>query len=119
MSNQKSERAKVGARLRAARERAHVTVEDAAASAEVQPLAIQKWERGTSLPSLLELRALLQTYGCMACDILFDMNPWTITSEQGAELIRASRDLSPGLRAKVDLLLAMHGRGVEPIWKVS
>lgn len=117
MSKQRLEKVKLGARLRAARERAHVSVLDAATSAEVQPLALEKWERGTSLPSLLELRSLLETYGCMACDILFDENPWTMTAEQGIELSKVSRGLSPGLRAKVEVFLVMHAKGVEPVWK--
>jgi transcriptional regulator with XRE-family HTH domain len=118
MFNQKTERAQIGMRLRTARERAHISIEDAAEAIGVQPLAVAKWERGTALPGLIEFRALLQTYGCMACDILFEENPWTLTPDQAAELVRVTRGASPSLRAKVDVALAMHSKGVEPVWKV-
>jgi transcriptional regulator with XRE-family HTH domain len=118
MDIQKKEaKALLGSRLRAARERAHLSTDDAAEAAEVQPVAVRRWEKGTSLPSLLEFRLLLQAYGIMACDILYEENPWQLTAEQATELARAAREFSPGLRARVDLLLAMHAKGVEPVWK--
>jgi transcriptional regulator with XRE-family HTH domain len=109
----------LAARLKAARERAHISVDDAASAAGVQPIAIRRWEKGTALPSLLEFRQLLQAYGVMACDVLFDENPLTLTPSQAAELSQAARHFSPSLRLRMDLLLTMHGRGVEPVWKTA
>jgi transcriptional regulator with XRE-family HTH domain len=106
-------------RLKAARERAHISVEDAASAAGVQPIAIRRWERGSTLPSLLEFRLLLQAYGVMACDVLFDDSPWALSPSQAAELSHAARNFSPSLRVRMDLLLTMHARGVEPEWKVG
>lgn len=119
MSNQKMEKALLGERLRAVRERAHVGIDEAAQAAGVQPLAIEKWERGSSLPSLIEFRALLPLYGVTACEVLYEDNPIELSPEQFAELSRAARTFSPGLRARVDVLLAMYARGKEPVWKVS
>lgn len=117
MHIQKQERVKIGERLQAVRERAHLSVEDAAEAAGVLPLAVKKWERGAALPSLIEFRQLLPLYGVMACELLFDMNPWTLTPEQAGELARASKSFSPELRTKVDTLLAMMAHAKEPVWK--
>lgn len=117
MSKQDKER--IGRRLREVRERAHIPVVEAAETAGVQPLAVEKWERGTSLPSLLEFRALLGLYGVMACEVLYDSNPIELAPEQAAELSRAARHFSPGLRTRVDFLLATLARGKEPVWKVN
>lgn len=119
MFDHKTEKARIGARLRVVRERAHITVEDAASAAGVQPLAVTKWERGAAQPSLVELRALMEAYGCMACDILYEENPWRLTTEESAELGRAVRGSSQRLRARVDLFLTMHTKGVEPVWKAN
>lgn len=107
----------IGDRLRTVRERAHITIAEAAEAAGVQPLAVEKWERGTSLPPLLEFRALLPVYGVMACELLFDSNPLTFSTEEAAELRGAAKALSPALRARVDCLLAMMSPGREPAWK--
>lgn len=115
--NMKSERIRIGLRLRSSRERAHITVEEAAAALEVQPLAIERWERGAALPTLLELRRILAHYGVMACTILFEVNPWELPQDEAAELARAAKNFSPGLKARVDVLLAMMARGREPQWR--
>lgn len=119
MFDQRAEKARLGARLRAARERAHVTVEEAASAANVQPLAVERWEKGRALPSLVEFRELLPLYGVMACEILFDANPWELTADHMAELGRAAKGFSPSLRARVDCLLAMVAQAKEPVWKVK
>lgn len=119
MSNQKIEKARIGERLREARERAHITIDEAAQAAGVQPLAVEKWERGASLPTLVQFRDLLPLYGVMACQVLFEDNPMELTPEQSGELLRAARDFSPGLRSRLDVLLATFARGKEPVWKVS
>lgn len=113
----KQDREAIGRRLRAVRERARISTAEAASAALVQPLAVEKWERGTSLPSLIEFRALLPVYGVMACEILFEHNPLTLTVEEAGELKRAAQTLNPRLRGKVDFLLAMMGQGTEPVWK--
>lgn len=115
----KQDKMQIGRRLRGARERAHIHVNEAARAAGVQPLAVEKWERGTAMPTLLELRALLELYGVMACEILFDSNPIELSADQATELSRAAKDFSPGLRARVDLLLAMLSAGKEPVWRVN
>jgi transcriptional regulator with XRE-family HTH domain len=113
----KQEREKIGRRLREVRERAHIQLVEAAEAAGVQPLAIEKWERGTSLPTLIEFRALLPLYGVMACEVLFDSNPLTLSQEDAQELARASKSMSPSLRARVDWILATMSQGREPAWK--
>lgn len=113
----KGERALIGARLKAARERAHIGVDDAAKAAVVQPLAIEKWERGAALPSLVEFKRLLEAYGATGSEVLYDVNPMEIAPDLVAELARAARAFSPELRAKVDCLIAMSARGVEPVWR--
>jgi transcriptional regulator with XRE-family HTH domain len=117
MSIHKGEKVRIAQRLKAARERAHLEVEDAAAAVGVLPLAIAKWERGVTLPSLLEFRQLLPVYGVMACEVLFDRNPWALSQEQAAELARAAKGFTPELRVKVDTLLAMIAQAKEPAWK--
>lgn len=115
MSKQLKEQ--IGDRLRTVRERAHISIADAAKAAGVQPLAVEKWERGAALPPLLEFRALLPVYGVMACEVLFDSNPLSFTRDESVELAHAARSLSPGLRSRVDILLAMMGQAREPAWK--
>lgn len=107
----------IGDRLRIVRERAHITLPEAAEAAGVQPLAVEKWERGASLPPLLEFRALLPLYGVMACEVLFDSNPLAFSQEEATELRGVAKALSPALRARVDCLLAMMAQGTEPTWK--
>lgn len=119
MENQRAEKANIGRRLRAIRERAHFTIAEAAKAAGVQPLAVQKWERGTALPSIIELRELMTLYGVMAYDILYDISPLEIGPEQVRELVQASKSFSPSLRARIDFILAMFSRGKEPTWKVT
>lgn len=117
MNNSKIGRALIGRRLRIARERAHISVEDAARELQVQPLAIERWERGAALPSLVEFAAVLGLYGVMACEVLFDENPMELGPEEAAELAREAKRFSPRLRVRVDCLLAMLARGREPEWR--
>lgn len=119
MDSQKKEKTEIGRRLRTVRERAHISLEEAAAAAQVQPLAVKKWERGAALPSLIEFRLLLQLYGVMACEILFHDNPIELTPEHVAELSKAAASFTPGLRARVDFLLTLVARGKEPAWTVT
>jgi transcriptional regulator with XRE-family HTH domain len=116
-SNNRSERALIGKRLRAARERAHISVAGAAESLGVQPLAVERWEKGAAMPSLIDLKGILQLYGVMACDILFEVNPFELRPMEAAELSRHARGFSPALRARVDCFLAMFAKGTEPAWR--
>lgn len=119
MKNTKSERLEIGRRLRAARERAHISIEDAAQEFRVQPLAVERWERGAGLPSLLEMRSVLELYGVMGYDILLETNPMELSPDQASELTRASRGFSTGLQVKVNALLAIMAKGCEPAWRES
>lgn len=113
----RQEMREIGRRLRAVRERARITVADAAQAVGVQPLAVEKWERGRTMPTLLELRRLLPVYGVTAAEVLYDRNPMTFTAEETADLSRAATALNPALRARVDTMLAVMGQAVEPAWK--
>jgi transcriptional regulator with XRE-family HTH domain len=108
----------IGARLRTVRLRAHFSVEEAAAAAGVQPLAIEKWERGGALPPLIEFRALLPLYGVTACEVLFDSSPLKFSQAEAAELRKAATSLSPALRARVDSVLGLLAQGTEPTWRM-
>lgn len=119
MDTHKIEKVRVAQRLKAARERAHLEVEDVAEAVGVLPLAVTRWEKGVTLPSLLELRQLLPIYGVVACEILYDRNPWELTPEQAGELSRAAKTFTPELRVKVDTLLAMMAKAKEPVWKTA
>lgn len=116
-SKNKDERASIGRRLQEARERAHISVPDAATALGVQPLAVERWERGAAMPSLIDFKGVLQLYGVMACEILFEVNPHEIPPDQAAELARHAKGFSPALRARIDCLLAIFARGKEPVWQ--
>jgi transcriptional regulator with XRE-family HTH domain len=117
MQNTKEDRVRLGARMRAARVRAHISVQDAAVSLGVQPIAIDRWERGLAMPSLVDFTRILPVYGVMACELLFERNPLELPPDQAAELAQAAKQFSPGLRTRVDCLLAMLARGREPEWR--
>lgn len=115
--NSRVERVTIGRRLKGVRERAHIGIADAAASLGVQPLAIERWERGAALPSLVEFKAVLELYGVAACDVLFESNPYTLSAEEASELSQHAKGFSATLRVRVDCLLAMLARGKEPVWR--
>lgn len=116
-SNNKTEREQIGRRLQAARTSAHISIQDAAQALDVQPLAIERWERGAALPSLVEFKWVLELYGVMACDVLFDVNPYLLSPEHSAELTHEARTFTPSLRSRIDSLVAMLARGREPEWR--
>jgi transcriptional regulator with XRE-family HTH domain len=107
MQEMKRQRVLIGARLQQARLRSGFTIEEAAAAADVEPLAVEAWERGRAMPCLVQLRELLQLYCVMACEILYETNPFAISREEAAELTRVSRSCSPAVQSKVDLLLTV------------
>lgn len=113
----KSEKSLIGKRLQQVRERAHISVVDAAASLEVQPLAVERWERGAAMPSLVEFKRVLELYGVMACEVLFEINPLELPPDQAAELSQRAQEFTPGLRSRIDCFLAMFSRGKEPVWR--
>ena len=113
----RDERAMIGRRLRHARERAHITVQDAAKALDVQPVAVERWERGAALPSLIEFTRAIEVYGVMASEVLFEVSPIVLSPQEAAELAARARMFSPALRSRVDCLLAMFARGREPVWR--
>lgn len=102
-NNLKSQRALIGSRLRKARLRCSATVEEAAKAAGVQPLAVQRWEKGQALPCLVRFRDLLALYGVIPVEILFEENPYRLTRGQVTELLSLTRSCSPALRARIEL----------------
>jgi transcriptional regulator with XRE-family HTH domain len=103
------ERALIGRRLRKARERAGCSIEEAAQLADVQPLAVQTWEKGKRTPCLVQLRMLLGLYGVTAFDVLFDENPYRIGRAEAAELLSVASKCSPAVQSRVELLIAVMG----------
>lgn len=62
------------------------------------------------MPNLFQFKILLELYGVMGYDILFEENPLRMTKEEASELGRASESFSPALRARVTLMLAILGK---------
>lgn len=106
----RKEKAVICARLRESRERANVSKEEAAAAACVQIAAVTAWEKGTSLPTILQLRSLLACYGITSHEALFGSAPLELTPQEATELMLVARSLSPQLKLKIDLILAMAAR---------
>lgn len=70
----------VGVRLRAARQRAGLTIRAAAAAAGIDHTALVRYENGTMQPSLVRLAALASVYGVTPAALL-------VTSDAVAELV--------------------------------
>lgn len=62
------------------------------------------------MPNLFQFKILLELYGVMGYDILFEENPLRMTKEEASELGRASEAFSPALRSRVTLMLAILGK---------
>lgn len=107
MKRQRQQQADIGAHLRATRERLRITKEEAAAATGAQVAAVSAWERGTASPTLVQLRGLLECYGVSCHQLLFGRAALTMSDQEASELVRAARDFSPGLRAKVDVFLTL------------
>lgn len=105
MKQARQQQAEIGAHMRVARERLKITKEEAALAAKAQVSAITAWERGSSSPTLVQLKGLLECYGVSCHQLLFGRTPLELDGEDAAELRRA--EFSPRLRAKMDLLLAL------------
>jgi transcriptional regulator with XRE-family HTH domain len=103
-------RVAIGARLKEARENAGVSMEEAAEAAGAQVAAISAWERGRSLPSLIQYRDLLACYGVAGHRILFDHSPFELTQEQARELRLASHHFSPSLQTRVNVWVTVMER---------
>lgn len=110
MDRTRRDKAIIGARLREARERARVTKAEAAEAANAQEAAITSWERGTALPTLIQLKGLLPLYGVTSYQVLFGRLPIELLPEEAMELARASKTLSPRLRMKMDMLMSLIAR---------
>lgn len=105
--NVEHERALIGKRLKAARSRAKVSKEDAAAAADVPEAAIGVWERGSSMPCLVQFRDLVTTYGASPFHILMGRPMFGFTKEDIAEIRRESKRFTPGLQRRIELVIAM------------
>jgi transcriptional regulator with XRE-family HTH domain len=107
MEKTRRERIAIGARLMEARENAGVSLEEAAEAAGAQVAAISAWERGRSLPSLVQYKGLLACYGIMGHRILFGSHLLELTEDEAMELQQASRGFSVGLQRRTSLWLTM------------
>lgn len=110
MEESKREKALIGARLRSARLSAQVSKEEAAAAAGAQISAVDAWERGSCLPTLTQFRGLLTCYGELAHRILFGSHPLSMSTAEVRELALAAKSFSPGLRAKMELMVSLLAR---------
>jgi transcriptional regulator with XRE-family HTH domain len=79
-------RRKLGADLRALREQARLTLGDAAEEIQRSPATMSRLERGTSVPRLVDVRALLEVYEGRVPDLVTDD-----TRTSMLELVRLSR----------------------------
>lgn len=117
MSNNRAERVLIGRRLQEARVTAHISVADAAESLGVQPLAIERWERGAAMPSLIDFKRVLELYGVMPADVLFGASQYELPPHLASELAQHAKGFSSGLRSRIDCFLALFARGKEPVFK--
>jgi transcriptional regulator with XRE-family HTH domain len=83
----------IGARLRAARLQAGLTQQHVATDFLCSRQAVSSWERGSTLPSLLQFGQLLALYAASADDVLYGDDTILLA---GQDLIRrASRQEEP------------------------
>jgi len=109
MRELRKQKAVIGDRLRRARELARISKEEAAEAAGAQAIAVASWERGSTLPSLVQLPGLLACYGVTSYQVLFGSSfPVALTQEEATEL--AAAEFSPRLARKRDVLLTLLGR---------
>jgi transcriptional regulator with XRE-family HTH domain len=114
MSEVNPEMARVGARLKEARELAGMTQDDVVeALREALPdLAVKRptvsnWEAGRNLPCLLQFRALCGFYGVLGFRIMYGTVPVDLRLQDAVELARLLKDASPSLRTKMDVMVAL------------
>lgn len=104
------EKAQIGARLRSARIRAHVTQEDAAQAAGVNRTTLGNWEAGRHMPCLVQFRDLMERYGESPYRVLFGRSMFGFSDEDIAEISRESRRFSPSLQRRIELMIAVQVR---------
>jgi transcriptional regulator with XRE-family HTH domain len=105
----KAEMVAIGARLKAARQRASVTQEGASKVTNVSRSTVSNWEAGRNMPCLVQFKSLLGLYGVTGHEILFGRHPLELTTEQTRELMQFAQLLSPGLQMRLDLLMTIIG----------
>jgi transcriptional regulator with XRE-family HTH domain len=98
--------APIGERLRAAREAAGLSIEDAAVQIGLRRRAMQQAEEGR-LPCVLKFRDMLQLYGVSSHYILTGQEQCEMSAEQAAELQGLTRLGTVGLRTKVSVLVSL------------
>lgn len=96
----------IGERLRAAREAAGLSIEEAAVQIGLRRRAMQQAEEGR-LPCVLKFRDMLQLYGVSSHYILTGQEQCDLSAEQAAELQALTRLGSTGLRTKVSVLVSL------------
>lgn len=98
----------IGRRLKAARERAGLTQEDAADHMGVRRSTVANWEAARHLPSLVQFRQLLTLYAASPYMILYGKaSPMSLLPEEQDELMSAVRHASVSLRLKVSMAVTM------------
>lgn len=114
------EMARVGGRLREARERAQLTQGDvvealrqAAPELAVKRPTIGNWEAGRNLPCVLQFRELSTIYGVMGYRIMYGNAPVDFNREEAAEVRALAAGASPAVQRKLNLVLAL-ARATDP-----
>lgn len=105
----------LGARLELARRKAGASQEEAAEAADVDPIAVESWESGRAMPSLIQFRQLVSHYGVLPGMVLFGGIPVQITRSEATEMRIAVEGCSSSVRAKVDCVLAMFAEPSEDL----
>lgn len=108
---QSEEMRQVCARMRDARLAAGITQEEAAKAVGVTRATISNQEAGRSAPSLEQFRKLIAEYGAGAHVVLYGRAPVEFGPEEIAELRAFTMGASPGLRAKLELVIALRKIG--------
>jgi transcriptional regulator with XRE-family HTH domain len=101
------EQIRLAGRLQDARLRAGCDESEAATAAGVPIAAYRAWERGTTLPSLFQLRDLMAHFGAIEYEVLHGSLPLRFSKAESRELQMAAQLFSPGLRSRIDLVLAI------------
>jgi transcriptional regulator with XRE-family HTH domain len=101
------EKLRFAGRLRDCRVWAGCSEEESAAAAGVPRSAYRAWERGTTMPSLFQFRDLMSRFGTNGYQVLHGSYPFQFTKAEARELQLAAKSFSPGLRSRVDILMAL------------
>lgn len=97
----------IGERLRTARIKAGIGQDEAAEAAGVARTTVANWEAGRNLPCLIQLGRLCTLYGTTERRIVRGTSLFSLTAEEGRELLALTVNATASLKRKVDLLLAL------------